>query len=273
MPLHTSWPSVPFFSAHLKSGKTGKITRVGGFKWRWLWSSSSLRFVSILSLYHDSKEKADAAKKTEGAMQALQGKVDAANQAQENNTKAFLESLRKMSGEVTDLKAEVRTEPLQKKLASVQAELVNTEKALTPGPKAELTFSFVPYSNPPVGQPVVPSTDVTLPIKADGSVHVDFTVLNLTDVEATNAELQIQLCDACKFAKEPEVMQKLPGMKDTERYLLLPHQQPHQSLRTLTVDVIPPPSSPWFALGFSYRCTTCIVPKELSMGTVHVMRP
>jgi hypothetical protein len=175
-------------------------------------------------------------------MKMLQGKVDTANRAQESNTKAFIESLSRMSGELTDLKAEVKTEALQKKLASVQAELLNTEKALAPGPKAELTFTFVPYTNPPAGHPVNPVTDITLPTNRDGSVHVEFSVLNLTTVEAVNAELDIQICDQCKYAKEPAGLIKLPGMRDTWRYLSLPHHQALQAHQTISLDIIVPPN-------------------------------
>jgi hypothetical protein len=75
---------------------------------------------------------------------------------------------------VSDLQTQVATEALQKKLASVQAELQNTQKALAPGPKAELSFSFAPFPNTPFGQPIVLVTDKTLPLNVDGSVHIDF---------------------------------------------------------------------------------------------------
>src|SRR5258705_10962330 len=86
--------------------------------------------VSLISLQHDNTEKAEVTKKAEADMKALQGKVDAANQAQESDTKLFVDSLSKMSDQVGDLKTEVKTEALQKKLAGVQADLQKTAQAL-----------------------------------------------------------------------------------------------------------------------------------------------
>ena len=86
----------------------------------------------------------------------------------------------------------------------------------------------------------------------DGSVHIECTVLNVTEVDATNAELQIQICDQCKFAKEPSELTKLPGMRDNQRYLLLSHMQPFYDQYTQNVNAY----VPWRyaliqALGFS----------------------
>jgi len=231
--------------------------------------------LTFVSLHLDDTAKAEEKNKAEGDIRDLQGKVQAANDAQRDNTKLFVDSFGAMSKEVSNLKAEVKTEALQKKLATVEAELQKTQKAMAPGPKAKLSFTFVPYLNPPIGQNVVRSTDVTLPIKPDGSVHVEFTVLNETEVEATNTELQIQICDGCKYAKEPEGLQKLTGMTDTQRYLLLPHMQPLQAYKTISLDIIPPPLPlPLsFPVGFIYRCTTCVLQKNAVAGTVHISRP
>ncbi len=123
------------------------------YKTAWLRMSVSVVFIivaalSIASLQHDNHEKKNARNKADSDMKALQSKADAATQAQAENTKMYLESFTKMSGQISDLKAEVKTEALQKRLAAVQAELLKTQKEMEPGPKAELTFTFAPYPNP-----------------------------------------------------------------------------------------------------------------------------
>jgi hypothetical protein len=230
--------------------------------------------LTFVSLRLDNKTKEEEKNKAESDIRELKTKVQAANDAQSDNTKLFLRSFSDMSKEVGDLKAEVKTDALQKKLASVQAELQKTQKSLEPGPKAEITFSFVPFNNPPANtqQPATPVTDVTLPINPDGSVHVECAALNLTSVEASNVDLNIQICDQCKYAKEPDNSKKLPGFPDTVRLVFLPRLQALQSFVPLNLDVIPPPNAQSFPVGFSYRCSTCILPRGGSLGTVHISR-
>jgi hypothetical protein len=225
--------------------------------------------LTFVSLYRDNEDKKKSAEDIKG----LKGQVQAANDAQKDNTILFVNSFSRMSAQVSDLKTEVKTEALQKKLASVQAELLNTQKALAPGPKAELAFTFAPFPNTPPGQPIITVTDVTLPLNQDGSVHVEFSILNKTEVEAVDAELNVQICDGCKYAKEPPGLSKLPGLADTHRYLLIPRLFAMMAYRTLSVDVILPPSVQTFAVGFGYRCHTCILPTGPSQGIVHITRP
>jgi len=91
--------------------------------------------LSLVGLYHDGQEKKVAERKADGDMRVLQSKADEASHAQAENTKMYVESFAKMSSQIGDLKAEVKTEALQKRLAAVQAELLRTQKAMAPGPK------------------------------------------------------------------------------------------------------------------------------------------
>lgn len=233
--------------------------------------------VSIASLRHDNTEKEKTAKKAEADMKTLQGKVDTANQAQKDNTKLFLDSMGKMSDQVSGLKTEVKTEALQKKLAAVQTELLNTQKAMAPGPKAVLTFTFVPFDNPLAPKMPTPAKDVTVPLQSDGSVHVEFSILNLTSVDATEAEADLYICDECKYAKEPAaVLRKHPYGRETVRTLDLHDLHALQVTESLGLDIIPPPRVTKFTIGFSYRCLTCALHIGFtpeSTGTVHIERP
>ena len=233
--------------------------------------------LTIMSLYLDFEEKRETAgtiSRLEGQVKGLEGEVRAAHNAQTDNTQLFLESFKKLSAEVSNLQTQVKTEALQKKLATVESELQRTQKALAPGPKAVLAFSFEPFIRPPTGSPapVVPVTDVTLPVLADGSVHVEFTVLNLSDVDAVDGELFLQICDDCKFAKEPAGFRKLAGQSDRERNWFFERILAKTALEKMTVDITVPPKVSGIVMLIGYRCRTCVLREEPSRGIVRLVR-
>jgi hypothetical protein len=247
------------------------------YKSKWLRMIVAAVFVvvalaSIASLHHDRVEKANAAMKSEGDMKTLQGKVDAAKQAQEDNTKLFLSSMGKMSDQVSDLRTEVKTEALQKKLASVQAELLKTQRALEPGPKAELSFTFAPYPN--TQSDVAAVTEITLPRNEDGSVHIEFSILNLSAVDAIGAAINVLICNGCQYAKEPQGLSRLAGMGERARFLSIHQLHAKEAYTTVSIDVIPPPVvTTTFTMGIQYRCNTCVLRKEVLTGTIHIAPP
>ena len=182
---------------------------------------------SIVKQFRDSREteitRTKAANdintlKTELA--GLQGQAKAANEAQTQNTKVFLETLNRLSDKMRDLQTQVKTEELRKQLASVQKDLQKTQKALAPAPKASLVFSFFPFINPPVGKgQMAPVTEKALHLTPDGTLHIEFTILNFTDVTALDGSINLDICDECKFAKEPPDFQRLSGQSDAQRYM------------------------------------------------------
>lgn len=204
----------------------------------------------------------------------LKKAVETANHNQEANTQLFVGALSNLSHEVADLKTEAATEKLQARLTSVQAELQKTQQALAPAPKAELGFTFSPFSNPPPPAPMVLVTDTTLPLAPDGSVHIEFQIVNETAVDAMGAEINLTICDQCKFAKEPQGLAKVPGLKESQRYLSLHDLLAKSVSNVLSVDVTPPPPSfaPSFMVGVQYRCHTCVLNRGLVGGTVHFSR-
>jgi hypothetical protein len=173
---------------------------------------------------------------------------------------------------VQDLRSQVTTEKLQLKLVSVQSELEKTQKALAPGPKAELGFTFAPFPNTPPGQPMVLLTEKTLPLNQDGTVHVEFEIINPTDVDAVDAEINFQICNECRYAKEPDRLTKLAGLRDNQRYLFMRNLLAKMAYKTLSVEVIPSPILQSFSVGIEYRCHTCVIPNKPSFGMVHILR-
>jgi hypothetical protein len=246
----------------------------GKFKWLRRIALTLLIIVGALtfvSLRFDNVAKADEKAKAENDIRELKAKVQAANDAQRDNTQLFFDKFGGMSKEVGDLKAEVKTEALQKKLSSVQAELLNTQRAMA-RPKAELTFTFIPFNNPPINSSssAAPVTDIDLPINQDGSVHVEAGALNMTSTDAADVDLNIQICDGCKYAKEPADTVKLTGFPDTIRFLKAQHVEGMQVLTAIILDIIPPPNTKNFQVGFGYRCSTCVFTKNPSWGMVHI---
>jgi hypothetical protein len=226
--------------------------------------------LSLISLYQDNREKENSRQE----IKRLEGKADEANDAQRDNTKLFMNSFNALHQEVSDLQTQVKTDALQKKadalqkkLTSVQDDLEATQKALAPGPKAILAFTFWPFNNPPLPQRVALSTDARFPTNDDGSYHIEFTVVNLTDVDALEGEFTLVICDLCKFAKEPPGFSRLPGQKDTERYQKFDRILPVTALAVMTADVTAP-DIPVFNVGIYYRCRTCVVSREVSLGRV-----
>jgi hypothetical protein len=221
--------------------------------------------------YYSSQRAAKQHADDQSEIKSLKTAVETAKQAQEANTTQFLAAFGKLSADVRDLQTQVTTEKLQQKLMGVQTELEKTQKALAPGPRAELSFTFVPFSNT-AGQPLAIVTDKTLPLSTDGTVHVEFAIVNPTDTDAVDVEANFQICDECRYGKEPDGLTKLAGLRDTVRYLFIPDLLAKSVYKTLSVEVIPPPLVQSFLVGISYRCHSCTIPKQASTGMVHIMR-
>jgi hypothetical protein len=184
-------------------------------------------------------------------------RADAAQKAQQDNTAIFTKSFSALSTELSDLKTKVTTEDLQKKIITLQAKL---DRALNP-PQAKLAFSFAPFKTVKIddshnsGEPV---TEKNLSLSPDGSLHVDFTVLNLTDVDAIDGEMTLQICDVCKFAKEPAEFSKLAGQDERQRHKTFDRIHSKVAFYTLSADISVPPGSKDVALGMYFRCNTCV---------------
>ena len=201
----------------------------------------------------------------------LQGQAKSANDAQTQNTKVFLDSLNRLSDKLRELQTQVKTEELRKQLASVQSDLQKTQKALAPAPKARLALSFAPFINPLVG-PISAVNYKKLPLLPDGTVHVEYTIVNTTDVAALNLEITLVICEDCQYAKEPTDFRHLPGQTDKERIVLYPRLLPMAAFQTTTLDIVPPKDAQDFEIGMKYRCSTCVLQQEGSTATVHMLR-
>ena len=180
-------------------------------------------------------EKLETERRNQANIDAVKGQLAAAQTAQDNNTKRFLAEFQSLSEKLRALEVNAATEEdraeivtLNAQLKSAEAELRKTQKAMAPTPKAKIDFTFFPFVNPLFheGQPVPPVQlvkDVNLPISADDIVHVDFTVVNLSETGAHNLGVTLVICELCKFAKEPQGFQFVSGSNhQTERTIYIP---------------------------------------------------
>jgi len=159
--------------------------------------------LTALNTHNEREQKLRDKSAADEKAEALTEKIDQTKEQVAKNAQTTATSIGRLSSDLNDFKADVRPAELRSQMTVMKDELEKTQAALSPPPKAAPLFSFSPFSNPFGRSPAGPVTNVDLPIGADGSIHVQFTVLNLTDVDAVDGELTLQLCDLCKFAKEP----------------------------------------------------------------------
>ena len=154
----------------------------------------------------------------------------------------------------------------------MKTELKNTQEALNP-PKATLQFSFAPFrtihpdAENTTGEPV---TEKTLTRSEDGSLYVEFTVMNLTDVDAIDGEMTLQICDDCKFAKEPSEFKQLPGQDDHQRDKTFDRILSKVAFYTMSADITVPPNIRDVPIGMYFRCRTCVRQSGPNRAMIHI---
>lgn len=237
------------------------------------WLRVSLLVVLVLSavltamgLYQSN----DDMTKLQTKADALQTKADTAISLERDNAKLFTTQFANLSHTVADLQTKVATEALQKELTSVQTELQNTRIALQPGPKAVLTFTFVPYQDEI--KHFAPTSHADLKASADGRVHVDFALVNMTEVDALNVDVTLKIGHGCTFADdEPKGFQHIKGTLENQRFAHVA-QIAAQSSLYLSTNVIPPHGDLGFEIGVVYRCHQCVLTNTATAGTVRISR-
>jgi uncharacterized alpha-E superfamily protein len=113
-----------------------------------------LLMVGTLSIIKQSRDSRDAqmtrTKATadintlKSEVAGLQGEVKAANAAQTQNTKVFLETLNRLSDKVRELQTKAETEDLRKQLASVQNDLKRDPKGARTCSESDSGIQFLP---------------------------------------------------------------------------------------------------------------------------------
>jgi len=203
---------------------------------------------------------------------ASSARADAAQQAQEQNTKSFLSALQSLSSQLNDLKTKVATKDLQDQLARVKGELEKTRLALAGPPPIKLLTSLTQID---LQHPLAPNSaviDKQLPIDANGVVHVPFFVYNPEERAAVGGLITLIICDDCKFAKEPTGFIKVKNDYETRRELQFPQIPGTTQVSDLSADIIPPPGATEMPVGLIIKCNTCVAPQGITTLLVHLQK-
>jgi hypothetical protein len=171
--------------------------------------------------------------------------------------------LNTLNDKLADLKKDIATEDLRKKIQALQG-LLN--KSLAPSPKAKLEVGL--YEAP--GSAL--RSEIYAPMEGD-HVAVRFSVVNHTDVAAKNVELWVRICDVCKYSNEPVGSAHPAGAEDKERYWGNIQLAQNVQWQTLTLDLeIPSPYTKTFLVA-QYRCDACELEKDWRLLSINLGRP
>jgi hypothetical protein len=207
-------------------------------------------FMMGLNTYHE-RAAAKIEKKATANAVVKQNETIVANA--ERNEK----SINGLTEQLKDFKDKVRPNEIQSQMYGLRETM---EKVINP-PKADLQFSFSPYNisiDDTGGGGGRPVKDKIISLADDGTLHIDFTILNGGDVNAVDGEMTIQICDACKFAKEPTEFRKLPGENEIQRNKVFERILSKVAFYVMSIDIIPPAGARDVWLGMYFRCRTCV---------------
>jgi hypothetical protein len=219
--------------------------------------------VGAILVVRTSKETSKAESDSRLQIQGLQSAVSteiANNDTQYERNQLELHGLR---GELGELKTESATVELRKKITTLESKI---DKSLIPAPKASLVFSFFPFSVASDGSSKA-VTDAVRAIAADGAVHLDIDVGNLTEVDAVDGEIILSVCDVCKLVKMPDSFVREAGQSEQVINMPFARVLAKTVLPRISLDLIVPVSQyvdtrVWM----TYRCRTCVIePAALSI--------
>jgi hypothetical protein len=190
-------------------------------------------------------ERATDAQRIAGLNQAIETQTRN-NEAQYERHQQELHRLQDL---LNDLKTDVATQELRTRMAKLQSQL---DKELAPKPRAKLDFTF--------WQPVMAEREVLTSVYApvdNNVVRLSFSIVNNSNVTATDVAAWIHICDLCKFHTEPELSMRVPGAPDYERLYRGISLPPLVQWQKLTVEVEVPPKFGSMLVFGKYRCESC----------------
>jgi len=136
-------------------------------------------------------------------------------------------------------------------IVNVPAPIVNIPPQRVPAPtKAKFKFSFWPIS------PDERLIDIISKSVENGVVTVALTAKNVGNAQADNGQIWIQICDACKFAEEPQGTTTPPDDPVVRRKRF---DKLHMGsyFEGTTLKVIPPTGADHFTILLKYACEQC----------------
>ena len=175
----------------------------------------------------------------------------------ENNTNSegFRISFSALYDKYSELASQVKTADLLQELHQTQKDLKDTELKLAQ-PKATLTASF--WNDELTADNI--SRETTVSKKPDGSITVNLTVMNLSDVAALSGTYTIRICKLCKFAKEPADASHFKGSTDQDRQWRFDQILSNTVTEMRTLEIVPPQAlfQNRFEVAVIYSCVNCV---------------
>jgi hypothetical protein len=236
---------------------------------RWV-SVVAVVVAAIFSVNAQIKQQADGAANEKANRESIEG----FNNQIAGQRKDFFTQYNNLSGQLRDLEIKDATHELHGQIDQLKAQLQNTQEALV-RPLAHLTFTFPELKEPVLlDKPFKPLTETDTNLKADGTVHVHFSVINNTKVPALDGTITVQICDLCAFAGEPNGFRRLSNMKETQR--LIDFQRilsGGAEWEFFNADIRPPADARQIEIGVFHRCENCELVTDPARFTVRIRRP
>ncbi len=190
-------------------------------------------FGGAINNYYRDKASNRQHAEDQARIEGLQKSVETANKNQEVNTQKFILAFRDLGEQVANLKTQVATTDLRQRANELEKQLQATQKALEPGPKAKLVFTF---EKPDLSKPGPPVNEISARPE-NGVVTVSFTTINPTEVEAQDVDITLHICDPCKFEKEPEGFQHPKGQRENQRLFTVARMHPRSVLPLMNAQI------------------------------------
>jgi hypothetical protein len=180
------------------------------------------------------------------------GAIQTSNKHTDDQIDALKKALQKDLKETGDKLAD-----LVSKGTSTLGESIGKVKPGAPPELAKLQFSYdvtLFEEFPLVVKSMRPQTD--------GTFTIDFMVGNISNVPAKNGDIWVQICNRCKYAKEPDGFAKRSGSDEQIRHKNFQLINGGAFLEKMTVEINVPPEVGRFETAFEYACETCIRAKR-----------
>lgn len=206
---------------------------------------------------HKDERKAD-----HDEIVALNAAIQTLNSNDQLQYERHQKQLSVLNDKFAELKKDIATEDLRKKLQTVQGLL---DKSLAPRPKAKLEVGF---SNGPLNDL---SSTIYAPME-DNHVKLGFSIANHTTLSVKDVNLWLRICDACKYASEPLGSVHPSGAFEKERLWTNIQLPPNVRWQLLTVEVEIPQPYTSTSLALKYSCDDCVIEKEWNVLTATLGR-
>jgi cell division protein FtsL len=233
--------------------------RLGRIRWALLLFTISVVVLTIYETHTTRQETRDKEKialvndaKNTQQITILTDQIQQEREENKVNSNGFRQSFAALYQKYSELIAKTHNEDLVRQLSSTQEQLKAAE-AKFEQPKATLTAAFwrqdVAWDNL--------QQNTTVSKRPDGSVLLDVVVGNRGPTAAVNGAFTIRLCQACKFAKEPNGFTHLEGSSDYDRQQSFDRFLPTSMATKFTLEMFPPAGSPDFQIAIIFSCVNC----------------